>query len=58
LDDPIMVAMPAQLNETTDSKGKPSHIAVSLKVIIVGAGIGGLTAAIALRKHDHEVHVR
>lgn len=30
---------------------------VSLKILIVGAGIAGLTAAIGLRKEGHEVHV-
>ena len=30
---------------------------MQLKVIIVGGGIGGLTAAVALRKQGHEVHV-
>lgn len=30
---------------------------VSLRVGIVGAGIGGLTAAIALRKEGHHVDV-
>lgn len=28
-----------------------------LKVLIIGAGIGGLTAAIAIRQQGHEVHV-
>ena len=31
---------------------------VQLKVIIIGAGIGGLTAAIALRRQGHHVEVR
>ncbi len=30
---------------------------ISLRVVIVGAGIGGLTAAIALRRQGHEVVV-
>lgn len=29
----------------------------SLKILIVGAGIAGLTAAIGLRREGHEVHV-
>lgn len=30
----------------------------SLKVLVVGAGIAGLSAAIGLRKQGYEVHVR
>jgi NAD(P)H-nitrite reductase large subunit len=30
---------------------------IRCKIIVIGAGIGGLTAAIAARKAGHEVHV-
>ena len=33
------------------------HDDASLKIIIVGGGIGGLTAAISLRRQGHEVDV-
>ena len=29
----------------------------NLKIVIIGAGIGGLTAAIGLRRNGHEIHV-
>lgn len=34
-----------------------SHGDKGLKILIAGAGIGGLTAAIALRRQGHHVHV-
>lgn len=30
----------------------------NLKVLVIGGGIGGLSAAISLRQHGHEVEVR
>jgi len=35
-----------------------NNLSMPLKVIVVGAGIGGLTAAIALRREGHIVEVR
>ena len=40
---------------TNDVDGAASR---NLKVIIIGAGIGGLTAAISLRQQGHDVEVR
>lgn len=34
-----------------------SHEKRPLKILIVGGGMAGLTAAIALRKQGHEIHV-
>ena len=41
------------LNGIQDGQGK-----LSLRVVIIGAGIGGLFAAIVLRRQGHEVVVR
>lgn len=40
-----------------NSNAPNGHRAAGLKIIIVGAGIGGLSAAIALRKNGHHVEV-
>ena len=45
---------PSRLQPDAD----PVSDAVRLKVLVVGSGIAGLTAATALRQQGHEVHVR
>lgn len=42
----------------TETKMDVNSPANGLRVLIVGAGIGGLAAAIALRQQGHEVEVR
>lgn len=37
--------------------GSNGHSPDGLKILVVGAGIAGLSVAIALRKQDHHVHV-
>jgi threonine dehydrogenase-like Zn-dependent dehydrogenase len=48
--------------ETELPAGVPATASVppagALTVLVIGAGIGGLSAAIALRKAGHIVHVR
>ena len=39
------------------ANGVNGHSQAGLKIIVVGAGIGGLASAIGLRKQGHEVHV-
>lgn len=36
---------------------KPSAAPIRIKVAVVGAGVGGLATAVALRRDGHEVHV-
>lgn len=43
-------------NESSEGHGN-GITEVSLKILIVGAGIAGLTAAIGLRGEGHQVHV-
>lgn len=56
-------ASPVTNEVTNGANGTPSNPLVHdhphpLKVAIVGAGIGGLSAAIALRRQGHLVDVR
>ncbi len=48
----------SNLTATTSPDGLAENPAGSLSVLIVGAGVGGLSAAIALRNGGHRVTVR
>ena len=50
-----MAKYPLQSNGVLESGLLPD--VVSLKIVIAGAGIAGLTAAVALRQQGHQVHV-
>ncbi|OCT52820.1 hypothetical protein CLCR_10641 [Cladophialophora carrionii] len=45
------------LNRENDDSTGPSSSSVKLQIAIVGAGVGGLSAAIALRREGHDVTV-
>jgi len=42
---------------SNEINGNSSAMGTGLKVLIVGAGIGGLSAAIVLRQQGHHVEV-
>ena len=44
-------------NSTTQNEYRDEPPAVPLKVLIAGAGLAGLAAAIALRRQGHHVEV-
>ena len=48
----------ALLAMTSATNGEHGHQDSALKILIVGAGIGGLSAAIGLRMQGHNVQVR
>jgi heterodisulfide reductase subunit A-like polyferredoxin len=45
-------------NEVTHGEDESFGEKKPLKILIVGGGMAGLTAAIALRKQGHDIHVR
>ena len=50
-----MSIYPLQSDGVLESGLLPNDL--SLKIVIAGAGIAGLTAAVALRQQGHQVHV-
>lgn len=46
-----------QLNGTNGINGHSQHASTGLQVLVVGAGIAGLSTAIGLRKQGHHVKV-
>lgn len=45
------------MTTTTEAPSHGSYESTPLKILIVGAGIGGLTAGIALRNQGHDVQI-
>jgi salicylate hydroxylase len=49
--------VPTLTHDVSHQKAPPREATVKLNIIIAGAGLGGLAAAIALRRRSHEVTV-
>lgn len=49
--------IPNTTRDTSHQRAPPKEATVKLRIIVAGAGLGGLAAAIALRRRGHEVIV-